>query len=650
PEMLGVVMERSSSRNKIQGTWSDRGSDIADDRSYQQISPDRRVDIRLSRAPSLSDTSAAGAVAAVADEISEPTSGRQENHTFDMQLSSGSESDEKAVLKDVEVVSKQRLSAESEVPEVVKVEDDTSSKRDGGTGNAVENGGFRRIDREVSPQVQDVRAGRAMSRENGSVSDGGREPEVSRGGLERGLSITAGSLGSMNGPPKDEVAAAREHRLHQDLDEARGLLRSAASVGQSKEARLARVCERLQARVQELKAENAQLEEMLHTQNDKSGSAHEKVRQLEQELMSRRSALVAMEMEISRAIEEKNAEIQSMAVALEAAKKQATAAEGKLAVMQISTESAVRDRELSEARIQQALREQLVAAERRAEDEREAHAATRQAAGQREAELEARVTEGAAALTKMQRLVDERNEKMATLEHKISMLEVECATLNQELQDADSKLRREQKKVEASEKNQASQVDVLIEESGKARRAQREAEAKLSTMEAETEKLRNELAKARREAGSSSVQAHAELERRFRELTELLYLKQTQLEALSSEKAALLLKLEKEARRAREAKAQVERDQSIRRHMLLDDDEADMKMFEFSANRFSGVRPGIRTAAKYLDFGAVSAGKFLWRRPQARLGVLFYLLQEKADMSLTVALKAAEAASGLVKP
>ncbi|CAA3021993.1 Golgin candidate 1 [Olea europaea subsp. europaea] len=52
-------------------------------------------------------------------------------------------------------------------------------------------------------------------------------------------------------------------KVQEQLDEAQGLLNSAISTGQSKEARLARVCAGLQSRLQEYKSENSQLEELL---------------------------------------------------------------------------------------------------------------------------------------------------------------------------------------------------------------------------------------------------------------------------------------------------------------------------------------------------------------------------------------------------
>jgi hypothetical protein len=76
-----------------------------------------------------------------------------------------------------------------------------------------------------------------------------------------------------------------------------------------------------------------------------------------------------------------------------------------------------------------------------------------------------------------------------------------------------------------------------------------------------------------------SVQAQSELEKRFRELTELLYTKQTQLEVMSSEKAAAMLQLE-QARRL-QAKAEAERQRNVR-NMSSFEDENELKSFEYA--------------------------------------------------------------------
>jgi TolA-binding protein len=82
-----------------------------------------------------------------------------------------------------------------------------------------------------------------------------------------------------------------------------------------------------------------------------------------------------------------------------------------------------------------------------------------QAAVERETELEQRMAESNSALMRMQKIVDERNQRVTDMEHKLAMLEVECATLNQELQESQARQRREQKRPN-EEAVQTAQVQV----------------------------------------------------------------------------------------------------------------------------------------------------------------------------------------------
>ncbi|XP_031388380.1 golgin-84-like isoform X2 [Punica granatum] len=73
------------------------------------------------------------------------------------------------------------------------------------------------------------------------------------------------------------------------------------------------------------------------------------------------------------------------------------------------------------------------------------------------------------------------------------------------------------------------------EEAERARQGQRDAESKLSTLEVEMRKMRVDMAAMKRDA-EHSRQEHMKLEKRYRELTDLLYHKQAQLEATAGEK------------------------------------------------------------------------------------------------------------------
>ncbi|XP_034918185.1 golgin candidate 1 isoform X2 [Populus alba] len=436
--------------------------------------------------------------------------------------------------------------------------------------------------------------------------------------------------------------------VQDQLDEAQGLLKTAVSSGQSKEARLARACAGLQSRLQEFKTENAQLEELLTAERELTKSYEGHIKQLQKDLSISKNEVARIESNMAEALAVKNSEIEALVSSMETSKKQLALSEGNLASMQANMESIMRNRELTETRMMQALREELASAERRAEEERTAHNATKMAAMEREVELEHRAVETSTALAKMQRIADERTTKAAELEQKVALLEVECASLNQELQDMEARARRGQKK-SPEEANQM--IQAWQEEVERARQGQRDAESKLSYTETEAQKMRVEMAAMKRDAEHYSRQEHVELEKRYRDLTDLLYYKQTQLEAMASEKAAAEFQLEKEVKRLQEAQAclyvEAERSRVSRRTSSSWEEDNEMKELEplpLYHRHMVGASIQLQKAAKILDSGAARVTRFLWRYPTARLILLFYLvfvhlflmyllhrLQEQAD-------------------
>ncbi|KAI8021426.1 Golgin candidate 1 [Camellia lanceoleosa] len=279
--------------------------------------------------------------------------------------------------------------------------------------------------------------------------------------------------------------------------------------------------------------------------------------------------------------------------------------------------------------------------ERRAEEERAAHNAAKMPAMEGEVELEHQALESSTALARIQRTADERTAKVAELE-----LKVECASLNQELQDMEARACCGQKK-SPEDANQMIQMQAWQEEAERARQGQRDVESKLSSLEAEVQKIRVEMSAMKRDAEHYSRQEHMELEKRYRELTDLLYYKQTQLEAMASEKAAAEFQLEKEMKRLQEAQVEAERSRVSRRASSSWEEDTDMKTLEplpLYHRHMVGVSIQLQNAAKLLDSGAVRATRFLWRYPIARILLLFYLvfvhfflmyllhrLQEQAD-------------------
>ncbi|URD75494.1 U-box domain-containing protein [Musa troglodytarum] len=483
-------------------------------------------------------------------------------------------------------------------------------------------------------------------------------------------------------------------KVQEQLDEAQGLLKSAVKTGQSKEARLAKVCAGLSSRLQEYKAENKQLEELLVAERELTSSYEASIKQLRQDLSASKMEVARVESNLSDALAAKNSEIDTLVNSLDALKKEAAASEEKLASLQMDMDTVRRSRELTETRMIQALREELTSAERRAEEERTAHNATKMAAVEREVELEHRAVESSNALARIQRAADESTSRAAELEHKLALLEVEYASLNQELQDLEARNRVDRRNLlkiltkffkriahyvtkESGffryTRDLLQHMQAWQEEVERARQGQREAENKLCYLEAELQKMRVEMAGMKRDAEHYSRQCHWSiptfvgmlaskathtgatpkkwhvvanlpisaldtdttvrniwnLRKRYRELTDLLYHKQTQLETMTSEKAALEFQLVKELNRLQEAQLEAERSRVTSRASSSWEEDTDMKALEplpLYHRHMVGATKQLQRAAKLLDSGAVRATRFLWRYPTARVILLFYLV------------------------
>ncbi|XP_042416981.1 golgin-84-like isoform X1 [Zingiber officinale] len=489
------------------------------------------------------------------------------------------------------------------------------------------------VNEETSLTPEKERSGSEKLERENAVNAAENEREISK------------STPSMN---KQQENLSDSHVKVQDqLDEAQGLLKSAVKTGQSKEARLARVCAGLSTRLQEYKAENKQLEELLVSERELNSSYEAHIKQLQQDLSLSKTEAARVEANMSDALAAKNSEIETLVNSLDALKKEAAASEGTLASLQQNDMDTIRrGRELTETRVIQALREEIASAERRAEEERAAHNATKMAAVEREVELEHRAVESSNALARIQRAAEESTSRAAELEHKLALLEVENSSLNQELQDLEARNRREQKK-SSEEANQILQMQAWQEEVDRARRGQRDAENKISYLEAELQKMRVEMAGIKRDSEHYSRQEHMELEKRYRELTDLLYHKQTQLETMTSEKAALEFQLIKEQKHLQELQIEAERSRVANRASTSWEEDTDIKALEplpLYHRHMIGAHKQLQRAAKILDSGAVRATRFLWRYPTARVILLCYLvfvhlflmyllhhLQEQAD-------------------
>uniref|UniRef100_A0A0E0JIL0 Golgin-84 n=1 Tax=Oryza punctata TaxID=4537 RepID=A0A0E0JIL0_ORYPU len=617
-------------------TAGDAGSRMAAQKERKSRQPPReRIKIEKIRPSPPIDSSSADASASNPVVASSDVKGLDDD--------GGAEKEEKAIVDHKNDIGAEVVDTEVEVQSMERSAEDAAIVVDG----VADSGNLEGAAESFAPSVPDERCEPSSSNQDTEIvsavnleeKDSAMEVIHERNIKEVPDIQVSGKSQDSNQEGLSDSPESTENQQEQKLDsgsvkdqdqleEARGLLKNVVKTGQSKEARLARVCAGLSSRLQEYKSENAQLEELLVQEREKCSSYEAHMKQLQQELSMSRVEGSRAESNMVDALTAKNAEIESLAKSLDSWKKKAAASEEKLATLQEDMDGLKRNRELTETRVIQALREELATVERRAEEERIAHNATKMAAVEREVELEHRAVEASNALARIQRAADQSSSRAMELEHKVAVLEVECASLQQELQEMEARNRRAQKKP-SEEANQVIQMQAWQEEVERARQSQREAETKISSLEAELQKMRVEMAGMKRDAEHYSRQEHVELEKRYRELTDLLYHKQTQLESMASEKAALEFQLEKSIKQFHEVQMEAERSRVARRSASSWEEDADIKALEplpLHHRHMATANQQLQKAAKLLDSGAVRATRFLWRHPVARVSLLFYLV------------------------
>ena len=399
-----------------------------------------------------------------------------------------------------------------------------------------------------------------------------------------------------------------------------------AQGGGEREERLAQMVEKLQARVKQLKAENGQLEELVQAAERKAGDAA--VQALEQRVQKLQRAQAREAEAAQAALDKKDAEIIGLQAQLGAARSSAAAADERAQSLEVGSAQALQARVDSEAKVLAELRGELAASERALEEERGAHRATLQKAGGRERELESSLDETSAALASMQAGWD-------TLEGRASTLAAEVQRLGAEKEAHEAALAGTQAAAERSrggageEAPPAALAEALAERDRLAEQLE-EAAAAGRDLEAAAEKSRlraKELFRDLEEEREKTRAAAAE-DGKARELAELLYEKQTQLEDLAADRKAQQMAWE---RQLAEARSEVEQSHARRRVQTGGDIEDVVPMDSMGPvyNRLaSNRRVGryISRGARMVDASASTVSVLLLKHPLFRLVVFCYLV------------------------
>lgn len=385
---------------------------------------------------------------------------------------------------------------------------------------------------------------------------------------------------------------------------------------------MAQMVEKLQARVRQLKAENEQLEELVHAAEQKAGDAAVQV--LEQRVQKLQRAQAREAEAAQAALDKKDAEIIGLQAQLGAAQSSAAAADERAQSLEVGSAQALQARVDSEAKVLAELRQELAANERALEEERGAHRTTLQKAGGRERELESSLDETSAALASMQAGWDALEDRASTLAAEVQRLGAEKAAHETALAAAErSRGGAGEEAPPAALAEIRAERDRLAEQLEEAHVAGRDLEAAAEKNRLRAQELVRDLEEQREKARAAAAE-----DGKARELAELLYEKQTQLEDLAADRKAQQMAWE---RQLAEARSEVEQSHTRQRVQTGGDIEDVVPMDSMGPvyNRLANNRRVgryISRGARMVDASASTVSVLLLRHPLFRLMVFCYLV------------------------
>ncbi|KAL0037207.1 hypothetical protein WJX79_006059 [Trebouxia sp. C0005] len=400
-----------------------------------------------------------------------------------------------------------------------------------------------------------------------------------------------------------------------------------------REALLSRLVEQLKGRLQALKEENQQLEDMLHQSDSRASGSVREVERLEDAVSQAEAARISAEAALAHNSAMQEGEVRSAQQALQAATKDLSDCQARLADLEATNTLLIQEQQVSEGRIVAALRDEVTAAEVRLEEERAAHTSTQRTAAAREQSLQSSMADGGSALASMQRLVEERTQQASTAQQALIQLQQEHAHLTahmRTLQDQAAS-RQDSASVEAQLELQA-EADRWRQENLQTAESLRESQVARDQAQEQVERLQGMLRDLQRHAQDRS--SYDELQERFKEVTELLYTKQTQLERMAAEKAAQQLAHERQMAHAKDDAERVKRRVKTERASAsfgssLDDVVVPMDSLGEAFDRLANdnrVGSYVKAGARALDTSAAAAVRLIKQYPLGRLFVFLYII------------------------
>lgn len=221
-------------------------------------------------------------------------------------------------------------------------------------------------------------------------------------------------------------------------------------------------------------------------------------------------------------------------------------------------------------------------------------------------------------IQKLQGLVQTLRTEIQDLENQ-AMSEAETWREQQgEIQEQQALENRAKQELEAEVERYKQELQYVEEEN---HRAKSSLQSRIKDREDEIQKLRNQLTN---KALSSSSQS--ELENRLHQLTETLIQKQTMVEALGTEKSALVFQLERLEQQLKSAQGGPSGNQAINIGNIEGPGARQRNTpILFNDHDSQGVYGQVRKAASTIDRFSIRLGIFLRRYPMARLFVILYM-------------------------
>eukprot|EP01026_Neomeris_dumetosa_P073992 TRINITY_DN7669_c0_g1_i3.p1 TRINITY_DN7669_c0_g1~~TRINITY_DN7669_c0_g1_i3.p1 ORF type:complete len:372 (-),score=78.44 TRINITY_DN7669_c0_g1_i3:21-1136(-) len=316
--------------------------------------------------------------------------------------------------------------------------------------------------------------------------------------------------------------------------------------GSVRETRLLRVCEKLKQRVDELKKENNQLEELLQTAESKAHGSSSDIERLEDEIAQLQAEKTSLQALVQHTVNNKGEEVNTLHSQLASQSAEITRLQQQINNLEENNASLMADRSNAEQRSFSSLRFELNKVEKQLENERRDHLQSRQEFASRQFSLEQEVSHSTSALSQIQRKLEQKEQQLAQVEQQTALLKGERAQLkviNDQLQEKLLSLDTFYNEQNQQPADQEKQLNELKDE--------------ISRLQQQLDESQAELEAERQKGAIPSESQEVELQAKLQESNELLWQKQKQLEQLATDKAALQFQLEREVNSARQEVDQV---------------------------------------------------------------------------------------------